>query len=168
MLLPAVPINSPWFLPCSHLLLCISILQVILNPSPFFLSFLLSSLLPHLPSCTVFFILHHWPGEEIVMAKFSRMESGGRGWGAWDVLQAKTGFATSNSVTTLMSAWQSLWYFSPDCFSIISGRMTFKRWTRESELMVNVKCSRSKAAVLEICTSYVLHQLDAQIDEIIH
>jgi hypothetical protein len=34
--------------------------------------------------------------------------------------------------------------------------------------MVNVKCSRSKAAVLEICTSYVLHQLDAQIDEIIH
>ena len=93
---PAVPINSPRFLPCLHLLLCISILQVILDPSPFFLSFLLSSLLPHVLSRTFFFILHHWPGEEIVMAEFPRVESGGRGWGAWAALQAKIGFATSN------------------------------------------------------------------------
>ena len=76
----AVPKNSHHFLSFSHLMWCISILQVILDPS----SFLLFLSLPLPPSCTFFTDME----TDIGMAKFFRVESWGWGEAARYALQA--------------------------------------------------------------------------------
>lgn len=165
-----MPKNSHWSLPCLHLLLCISILQVILDPS--LLSVSPSFFPPHSPFLP--HVVSSLPSITDMEKRYSWLISLGWRVGARDreltmlCRLYNPGFATSSSIARLLSAWQSLWYFPPDCFSIIVWRMTFNIWRPESELMVNVTCSRSKAAVLKICTSYVLHQLGTQIDEIFY